>query len=93
MSGDGSEARAGALTQLHARLPFVDFPHMISHGAESECRVITSRPGGWSDLSTARRVAAVIQRFQLPEPRAEAPARVEHVISPPVVQTLMKVEP
>jgi hypothetical protein len=91
--GDGSEARAGALTQLYARLPFVDFSHVLSQGAEAECRVITSRPCGWSDLGTARRVAAVIGRLQLPEPRVRPAGRVGQVIPPRVVQPLMKVEP
>jgi mannose-1-phosphate guanylyltransferase len=91
--GDGPEARTGALTQLYARLPFVDFSHVLSQGAETECRVITSRPCGWSDLGTARRVAAVIRRLQLPEPRVRAAGRVGQVIPPRVVQPLMKVEP
>jgi mannose-1-phosphate guanylyltransferase len=91
--GDGSEARTGALTQLYARLPFVDFSHVLSQVAETDCRVITSRPCGWSDLGTARRVAAVIRRLQLAEPRAQPPSRLAHVISPRVVQTLMKVNP
>jgi mannose-1-phosphate guanylyltransferase len=86
-------ARAGALTQLYARLPFVDFSHVLSQGAEAECRVITSRPCGWSDLGTARRVAAVIRRLQLPELRVRAAGRVGQVIPPRVVQPLMKVEP
>ena len=77
--GDGSDVRADALTQLYARLPFVDFSHVLSQGAETECRVIASRPCGWSNLGTARRVAAVIRRLQLVEPRATAPGRVGHV--------------
>jgi mannose-1-phosphate guanylyltransferase len=67
---DGSDARADSLTQLYARLPFVDFSHVLSQGAETECRVITSRPCGWSNLGTPRRVAAVMRRLQLAETRA-----------------------
>jgi mannose-1-phosphate guanylyltransferase len=89
--GDGFEARAGALTQLYARLPVIDFAHVLSQGAESECRVITSRRCGWSDLRTARRVTAVIRRLRSAEPRATAPGRVGHVTSPRVVRPLMKV--
>jgi mannose-1-phosphate guanylyltransferase len=89
--GDSSEARSGALTQLYARLPFVDFSRVLSPGAEAECRVITSRPCGWSDLGSARRVAAVVRRLQLPEPRVRAAGRVGRVIPPRVVQPLMKV--
>jgi len=91
--GDGSEARAGALSQLYAHLPFVELSQVLSQGAETECRVITSRRCGWSDLRTARRVGAVIRRLQSAEPRAAAPGRVGHVISPRVVQPLMKVNP
>jgi mannose-1-phosphate guanylyltransferase len=72
--GDGSDVRADALTQLYARLPYVDFSQALSQGAEAECRVIKSRPCGWSDLGTPRRVAAVIRRLQLAEPRANAGA-------------------
>jgi len=90
---DGSDARADSLTQLYARLPFVDFSQVLSQGAEAECRVITSRPCGWSNLGTARRVAVVIRRLQLAERRAKAPEHRGHVISPPVVRTLMKVNP
>lgn len=64
---DGSDSRADSLTQLYARLPFVDFSHVLSPGAETECRVFTSRPCGWSNLSTPRQVAAVIRRLQLAE--------------------------
>jgi mannose-1-phosphate guanylyltransferase len=90
---DGSDARADSLTQLYARLPFVDFSHILSQGAETECRVITSRPCGWSNLGTARRIAAVIRRLQLADGCGRAAERPGHLISPPVVQTLMKVNP
>jgi mannose-1-phosphate guanylyltransferase len=93
VKGDGSEALAGVLTQLYARLPFVDFSRVLSQGGETECRVITSRHCGWSDLRTARRVDAVIRRLQLAEPRAKAPGRLGQVISPRVVAPPMKVEP
>jgi mannose-1-phosphate guanylyltransferase len=73
--GDGSDVRADALTQLYARLPYVDFSQALSQGAEAECRVIISRSCGWSDLGTPRRVAAVIRQLQLAEPRANAPGR------------------
>jgi mannose-1-phosphate guanylyltransferase len=74
--GDGSDARADALTQLYTRLPYVDLSQALSQGAEAECRVIISRPCGWSDLGTPRRVAAVIRRLQLAEPRANGRGRV-----------------
>jgi mannose-1-phosphate guanylyltransferase len=90
---DGPDERADSLTELYARLPFVDFSHILSQGAETECRVITSRPCGWSNLGTARRVAAVIRRLQLTERCARAPEHRGHVISPPIVRTLMKVTP
>jgi mannose-1-phosphate guanylyltransferase len=91
--GDDSEALAGVLTQLYARLPFVDFSRVLSRGGETECRVITSRHCGWSDLRTARRVDAVIRRLQLAELRAKAPGRIGQVISPRVISPPMKVEP
>jgi hypothetical protein len=91
--GDDSEALAGVLTQLYARLPFVDFSRVLSQGGETEYRVITSRHCGWSDLRTARRVDAVFRRLLLAEPRAKAPGRIAQVISPRVVPSPMKVEP
>jgi mannose-1-phosphate guanylyltransferase len=57
--GDGPGGRANELTRLFARLPSVDFSQVIAQGAEAECRVITSRPCGWSNSGTPRRVAAV----------------------------------
>jgi mannose-1-phosphate guanylyltransferase len=86
--GDGSEVPADALTQIYARLPFVDFSQMLSQGAEADYRLITSRPCGWSDLSSARQIAAVIRRLQSPEPRVRAAGRVGHVIPPGVVLTV-----
>jgi mannose-1-phosphate guanylyltransferase len=80
---DASDVRAGALRQLYARLPFVDFSQVLSQGAEADCRVITSRPCGWSNLGTARRVAAVVRRLQLAELRIKAPGRKEHAASSP----------
>jgi mannose-1-phosphate guanylyltransferase len=90
---EGSDARSDSLTQLYARLPFVDFAHILSQGAETECRVITSRPCGWSNLGTARRIAAVVRRLQLAERCGKAAERPGHVISPPAGQTLMKANP
>jgi mannose-1-phosphate guanylyltransferase len=63
--GDRPEVRAHALAQLYARLPSLDFSRAVSAGAEPECRVITSRRCGWSNLGTARRVAAVVRRLQM----------------------------
>jgi mannose-1-phosphate guanylyltransferase len=91
VQGDGSDARADALTQLYARLPYVDFSQALSEGAEADCRVVTSRPCGWSDLGTPRRVAGVIRRLQLADPRANGTGRVGHGISPRIVQRPMKV--
>ncbi len=51
----GPDVRHRALTQLHARLPSVDLPHVLAHGAEAKCRVITSRSCGWSNLASAQR--------------------------------------
>jgi mannose-1-phosphate guanylyltransferase len=85
--GDSPEVRANALMQLYARLPSVDFSHVVAQGAESECRVITSRRCGWSNLGTARRIAAVMRRLQLTEPCAKEPGRIGQVISPRVVRT------
>jgi mannose-1-phosphate guanylyltransferase len=51
----GADVRQRALTQLHARLPSVDLSYVLAHGAEGQCRVITSRSCGWSDLSSAQR--------------------------------------
>jgi len=62
--GDSPGAQFTALTQLYARLPSVDFSHVVAQGAEPECRVITSRSCGWSNLGTARRVAAAARRMQ-----------------------------
>jgi mannose-1-phosphate guanylyltransferase len=53
---DSPDARASALTQLYARLPFVDFSRVVAEGAEPECRVITARRCGWSTLESVRRV-------------------------------------
>jgi mannose-1-phosphate guanylyltransferase len=89
--GDGSDVRANALTQLYARLPHVDLSQALSQGAEAQCRLIISRPCGWSDLGTPRRVAAVIRRLQLAEARANGRGRVGLGISPRTVQTPMKV--
>jgi mannose-1-phosphate guanylyltransferase len=51
----GPDVRRRALTQLHARLPSVDLPHLLAQGAEAKCRVITSRSCGWSNLAAAQR--------------------------------------
>jgi mannose-1-phosphate guanylyltransferase len=53
---DSRDARAGALTQLYARLPFVDFSRVVAEGAAPECRIITARRCGWSALGSVRRV-------------------------------------
>jgi len=50
----GDDVRLRALTQLHARLPSVDLSHVLAQGAEAECRVITSRSCGWSNLASAQ---------------------------------------
>jgi hypothetical protein len=47
----GLDVRQRALTQLYARLPPVDLSRVLAQGAEAECRVITSRSCGWSNLS------------------------------------------
>jgi mannose-1-phosphate guanylyltransferase len=91
--GDGPGGRANELTQLYARLPSVDFSHAIALGAETECRVITSRPCGWSNLGTPRRVAAVARRMQLAVRRTTEPGPLQRVIAPRAMHTLTKVEP
>jgi mannose-1-phosphate guanylyltransferase len=91
--GNAPDVRANALTQLYARLPTVEFSHVVAQGAEAECRIITSRSCGWSNLGTPRRVAAVMRRLQLAERRTNAPGPVRRVISPRAVRTLMEVEP
>jgi mannose-1-phosphate guanylyltransferase len=53
--GDRGDVRPRALTQLYARLPSVELSHVIAQVAEAECRVITSRSCGWSNLASARR--------------------------------------
>jgi mannose-1-phosphate guanylyltransferase len=55
--GDRDDVRQRALTQLHARLPWVDLSHLLSQCAEAACRVITSRSCGWSNLAPVRRSA------------------------------------
>jgi len=51
----GLDVRQRALTQLYARLPPVDLSHVLAQGAGAECRVITSRPCGWSNLTSPQR--------------------------------------
>jgi mannose-1-phosphate guanylyltransferase len=90
--GDSPDEQDDALTQLYARLPSVDFSRVVAEGAEPQCRVITSRSCGWSNLGTARRVAAVMRRLQSAQPGGKAAGR-RRVNSPRRVPTLMKVEP
>ena len=85
--GDGSDVRADALTQLYARVPYVDLAQALSQGAEAECRVMIARPCGWSDLGTPRRVTAVIRRLQLAKRRADERESVGGGIPPRIVQT------
>jgi mannose-1-phosphate guanylyltransferase len=59
--GDGADVRQRALTQLHARLPSGDLSHVLAQGAEAQCRVITSRSCGWSNLASAQRTTAARQ--------------------------------
>jgi mannose-1-phosphate guanylyltransferase len=51
----GLDVRQRALTQLYGRLPPVDLSHVLSQGAEAQCRVITSRSCGWSNLASPQR--------------------------------------
>jgi mannose-1-phosphate guanylyltransferase len=91
--GDGREGRASELTQLYAGLPSVDFSQVIAQGAEGECRVITSRPCGWSNLGAPRRVAAVTRQMQVAERRAIEHGPMRRVTAPRETRTLTKVEP
>jgi mannose-1-phosphate guanylyltransferase len=89
---DSADMRVSALTQLYARLPSVDFTHVLAEGRESECRVITSRSCGWSNLGTARRIAAVRRHMLAAERSATTAGRARQVTSPQRVATLMKAE-
>jgi mannose-1-phosphate guanylyltransferase len=91
--GDSPDVRADALAQLYARLPSVDFSHVVAGSAQPEWRVITSRACGWSNLGTTRGVAVVMRRIQLAQGSTKASGDVTPVISRPRVRTLMKVEP
>jgi mannose-1-phosphate guanylyltransferase len=51
----GLDVRQRALTQLYARLPRVDLSQVLAQGAEAQCRVITSRSCGWSNLASPQR--------------------------------------
>jgi mannose-1-phosphate guanylyltransferase len=53
-----ADVRQRALTQLHARLPSIDLSRVLAQGAEMDCRVITSRSCGWSNLASAQRTTA-----------------------------------
>jgi mannose-1-phosphate guanylyltransferase len=53
--GDGADVRQRALARVYAGLPAVDLSHVLAQGAAAECRVITSRCCGWSNLASARR--------------------------------------
>jgi mannose-1-phosphate guanylyltransferase len=59
----GADVRQRALTQLHARLPSVDLSHVLAHGAEAQCRVITSRSCGWSNPASTKRTTITRPRF------------------------------
>jgi mannose-1-phosphate guanylyltransferase len=52
---DRGDVRPRALSQLYSRLPSVELSHVMAQVAEAECRVITSRSCGWSNLASARR--------------------------------------
>jgi mannose-1-phosphate guanylyltransferase len=90
--GDGPKGRANELAQLYTRLPSVDFSHVLARGAEAECRVVTSRPCGWSNLGTLRRATAGARPIQLAKPRRNVPEPSRLVTAPRVIQTLTKVE-
>jgi mannose-1-phosphate guanylyltransferase len=85
--GDGPKGRANELAQLYARLPSVDFSQVLAQGAETECRLITSRPCGWSDLGTLRRVAAVARRIQFAKRHRNVPESLRRVTAPKIQST------
>jgi len=58
---ENADMRTRALTQLYARLPDVDFTRVIAEGAESQCRVITSRSCGWSQVILPPRVQTLME--------------------------------
>jgi mannose-1-phosphate guanylyltransferase len=60
--GDGADVRQRALTKLYARLPSVDLSNVLAQAAEMECRVITSRSCGWSNLASAQRTITTRRR-------------------------------
>jgi mannose-1-phosphate guanylyltransferase len=57
----GLDVRQRALTQLYARLPPVDLSDVLAQGAEGQCRVITSRSCGWSNLAPRQRTMKAAQ--------------------------------
>jgi mannose-1-phosphate guanylyltransferase len=89
---DSADMRVSALTQLYARLPSVDFSHVLAEGAQTDCRVITSRSCGWSNLGTARRIAAARRQIFAAERSATTAGRARQVTSPQRVDTFMKAE-
>ena len=64
--GDRNDVRQRALTQLHARLPSVDLSHILAQCAKAECRLITSRSCGWSNLAPAQHSAALLSSGGVP---------------------------
>jgi mannose-1-phosphate guanylyltransferase len=58
---ENADMRTRALTQLYARLPYVDFTRVIAEGAEFQCRVITSRSCGWSQVILPPRVPTLME--------------------------------
>lgn len=57
----------GALAELYAKLPILDFSRDIVTGQESALRTLRVPSCGWSDLGTPKRVADALRRY--PQPR------------------------
>jgi mannose-1-phosphate guanylyltransferase len=64
--------RAGAVADLYARLPELDFSRDVLEGSESLLRVQPVPACGWSDLGTPTRVSQALGRLELREEAIES---------------------
>jgi len=61
---DGKNSMTAKATRsLYPQLPTLDFSRDVVQGRESQLRVLTVPPCGWSDLGTPRRVAETLSRI------------------------------
>jgi mannose-1-phosphate guanylyltransferase len=63
--------KAGAVSDLYARLPELDFSRDVLEGSESLLRVQPVPSCGWSDLGTPTRVSQALGRLDLRDEAAE----------------------